>query len=1183
MTGLGKLSAAAFAAALSCAAFAEGDVPRYDVPKARKAPVVDGVIDRGEYDGAMTVKGVANYRLAKFAGKEPKIDDRAVECAITWDDGFIYFASRSEVPGGKPVVANSRLNPIHGDSVELWISPPEAARVGEFARFGQFQLIVDSSGRVKGMQSNPGYGLPARKWKVDSVRVGNCLHDGLWDVEIAVPASAFGAEKIPAGEWRLLPCRNLRSEPSVQTTFVPFAEVGGYSVDAGYPVFTFAESGKPTVLGGAAELFQRGVPVPVPGNITVKVRVSSDVPPNKYRRIFSTMFRGSGYLGLQQTAAHDFRQNLGLFYHATDRKAFKNFTSGKLPEKGEEYVYSANIAKDRIEIYGDGQLLGSVTPDIELKSGDLGDFHLFGGVRDGLEILSAEVAGRNLSSEEIKAAAVGDKGVAGTVRWCPSERLFAAELSIPAEIAEKGVEAVVKGPDGKTVASWTLPRDGTFATVGSGRRRMLVVHDKLVMSAMPPAGKCRIEVSVKGESKPSIEKEFLSKEYEWFHTKVGTADIVLPGFKPIKVDGRKVCVVQREYAIGDNGLPAQMVSMGRPILAAPVALFAERDGKTVEISGGALSAIRRVSDTKAEYSSAGKVGVKGRVEQDGLVILDLTLPAKSSAERIYMDIPLKAEFADLYHAAGEGLRSNPAGDIPSGTGRVFGSRSIPQSHVENFIPYCWIGTDDRGVLYAADCDRGWIHVKDRDAVEVIRDDSGDVRIRLNLVNAPYEGASPRHIELALQATPVKPMPDGWRGWADTYYDRTCTRAMRNLASTPTWSAFQVGMARYPTFGDFEVVRKLDEAVRTGKIDKPWVSNWIERCWTAYEKTPELVRWIKIKPSREAARTTLVNHVNGQFHMAASLHGKPNPTLYYYTCDCDPNHGLYELDAMADEWGAHSHVFGSYQDYAIYYLDKMIEAGMRGVYDDNAYFWCNYDWVAGRAWIDEKGEVHPSLSLWALREFCRRQVVVMVERGIDPWLTIHHTNANILPAIAFATNTMGMEWKYGNSEYQDRYTPGYMRAVNQGLQGGFYPTSLEGIFNTKSAEEKAWLSRTMFAAFLPHEIHPTLQHTCDWRGYCKLMDRMMAFGINEKDCVYTAYWDKANPVKNPDRDVLVSVYRRGKKLILAMGSFADGDRKLSLGFPGKVKGAVNLENGTQVDISNFTLKKRDFAVAEVELQ
>jgi len=174
-----------------------------------------------------------------------------------------------------------------------------------------------------------------------------------------------------------------------------------------------------------------------------------------------------------------------------------------------------------------------------------------------------------------------------------------------------------------------------------------------------------------------------------------------------------------------------------------------------------------------------------------------------------------------------------------------------------------------------------------------------------------------------------------------------------------------------------------------------------------------------------------------------------------------------------------------------------------------------------------------------REFARRQIVAMLEAGVrEPWLTVHHTNANILPILSFATNTMGMEDKYGSSsgqdDWQNRWPRDYIRAVNQGLQAGVFPTSIEGPFYDKT--DRTRLTRTMLATLLPHEVQPTLSQTCDTDLMKRVLGIRQAFGIGAADCVYAAYYDGANPVVQADPDVLVSTYGRGTRALLVIGSY-----------------------------------------------
>ena len=98
------------------------------------------------------------------------------------------------------------------------------------------------------------------------------------------------------------------------------------------------------------------------------------------------------------------------------------------------------------------------------------------------------------------------------------------------------------------------------------------------------------------------------------------------------------------------------------------------------------------------------------------------------------------------------------------------------------------------------------------------------------------------------------------------------------------------------------------------------------------------------------------------------------------------------------------------------------------------------------------------------------------------------------------------------------------------------------------------------------------------------------GIGADDCVYTAYWDAANPIACSDKDVLVSVYRRGGRFLAVCGSWADGDREVELsmnpGILGKLGSAKNAETGEAIPASGgkvrFRIAKHDLALVELRL-
>lgn len=1198
-------------AALACVAYAgtggatakrtaaeDGVAPAVDVPFAAAAPTIDGIAAPGEWDISFRVIGAGT-----------PVDARMAEIRLSWDERRLYILSRSETaPRGRLETSAGSLpgtdRIVMDDSVELWFDPPkEMRRADEAKRFGSFQMIVNHKGDTYGRHHSPGYGLPARDWRLDDVKMAWTVTNDVWTLEMAIPASAFGLRKFAPCELPLLAVRNFRLQSGRQAPFL--RPGGGFAESTSYPKMRLSRSARPHTLDrrppnaprfawntpeanvaadagatGVRHGVVKGVKIPVPGSFVMRVNTMPNAEKKGYRRYFSTEFRPSGYLGFQEDANNG-RTMLFFAHHFKDVPPLNKRL--KCPAPRSEAVVAVNFEPRRISYYLNGIRQGETDLTVDISEVALGDLVL-GGERD-VDVKDWTLYRRTLSDGEVKELSQGDSPIAGTLAWYPSLNALVADVTCNAERlkgADLAWSVTRRGGsmDAAPVAKGTLPLAGGYP---SGALTLL--RKVLPLGVELAEGDYVASLMRSGETDAILEKEFSVRKYAWFKTGLGKEDRLLPGFTPVEADGDTLRCVGRRYVIGANGFPSSVVADGEQILAAPVALHAEKDGRRWMIQGGsAKPRLCRVSDTRAEYSSAAAgYSVSGSLEQDGLLRFTIDFADVAAADRIWLEIPLKGRYATLYHACGEGVRANPAGFVPKGNGVVFKSRDIPQTHVSNFIPYCWVGTDTRGLAYAADTDLGWAHSGSRDAVELHRAANGDVSIVLNLLNDAKKVAG-RRIELALMASPVKPMPKGWRGWSDGFGYRG-TRTARCLAAPLYWGNYTGWAARYPAWGDFAYVRKLREAIDTGRIDNAYLERWIDRvCGDASSETA----WVNGKDP-ESARKTVSAHTWSAFHTARSLHGQPDPILYFYTCDADSAKPLAEYVAFRDEWENCKVAIPSYADYAIWNLDRMLEAGMGGIYDDNTFICCNFNWATGEAKVDESGTVHPSFGIWNSREYRRRQANVLVSRGRFPWITVHHTNGNILPALGFAANSMGMEWKYGTSDFQTRFTPDYIRAVCQGLQGGLFPTALDGITGFSGAEkrpDRIRVTRTMLASLLVHEVRPVLQRGSDAKTIIDVMNRLMDFGIDAEDCEYTAYWNDANPVICTDSDVLVSVYRRGARLLAVCGSWADGDRDVALSLrSGEIRSAKNAETDASLSVADgkvhFSLRKNDLALLEIQ--
>jgi hypothetical protein len=499
---------------------------------------------------------------------------------------------------------------------------------------------------------------------------------------------------------------------------------------------------------------------------------------------------------------------------------------------------------------------------------------------------------------------------------------------------------------------------------------------------------------------------------------------------------------------------------------------------------------------------------------------------------------------------------------------------------EPFKSLVWFGNHDKGFLWFCGSERNWSPQDQAQRPSALTASATDKEVTFKTVpvSAPYSIQSPVTYTFGFFATPVRPMPEGWRGWSDGFGFKG-TRIARCLISPPYWGSYISYLGRYPAFEDFTYIKKIVETKNTGVIDQEFVKLWIERLGKAtLSETP----WLK-----SAGQAFAVNHTNAAFGIAKSLYPvRNNAVIYPYTCNYDSAAKLPEFMVFQDEWSKpQAHVFKSFSDYAIYYLNEMLECVLNGVYNDNTFFAANFNWVTGNAYIDDQGTVRPSLGLWRSRDYHKRQLTLMVERGLNPWITVHNTNANILPTLSFATNSMGMEWKYGSQDFQERFTPDYIRAVNQGRQGGFFPTVLDGIIEKDSAK-RTWATRTMLAALLPHEVRPTAPRQCDALLYQKIHDLMYQFGIAEPDCQFYAYWNTESPVITNDSKLLVSAYQRGKKMLLVCGSYTGNITARITINRGILKSVKNLETGTVLEIEKnmivFSMNKHDFALLEAEL-
>ena len=172
------------------------------------------------------------------------------------------------------------------------------------------------------------------------------------------------------------------------------------------------------------------------------------------------------------------------------------------------------------------------------------------------------------------------------------------------------------------------------------------------------------------------------------------------------------------------------------------------------------------------------------MEFDGLIMMKLKYGPEASQspllDSLQLDIPIRQENARLYIAHPDAVYGMKCGEFPQKKGIIFNSKDDlrNQRMLGTFTPYLWVGDMDRGFCWAAESDQGWITDDQKACLDVERRDR-DIVLRFHFVGKPSRIDRTRTIVFGLQASPVKPVANKWRGvWAPLQSTSACSRRAR---------------------------------------------------------------------------------------------------------------------------------------------------------------------------------------------------------------------------------------------------------------------------------------------------------------------------------------------------------------------------------------------------------------------
>lgn len=663
---------------------------------------------------------------------------------------------------------------------------------------------------------------------------------------------------------------------------------------------------------------------------------------------------------------------------------------------------------------------------------------------------------------------------------------------------------------------------------------------------------------------------FERKVFEWEHNTLGLSRKVIPPFTPLEVKGREVVAVLRSHAMNDFGLWDQVNARGEPILAAPIRLKVNADKNASSeanfyaIEPSKLRFVERSADrvrTQASLSGGpGRATIQSEFDYDGMmkVTLELTPRSNDEIQSLSLHIPVKDELATLMHVNVDGVLANYSGKVPDGQGVVWdSSKTVRSSSYGTWVPYVWVGGPERGICIFSDTDRDRVLDDNRPALDLVRKD-GVLTLRVHFINTPTKLTRSHRIVFGLQATPVKPRPEGWRRWS-FYGGYTNTQEIVLHASGTVWGAASDAHDVYPRDGDFTILRKFQEARLTGKPDWEFIKQWMEK-----SKAAGIGNWNAVQGGMSAMRPGVL----------AMLH-------------LDIRNGASEINKYFPD-GFTMEPVASYRDCALFYIHKMLACGMDGVTLDEAYLRPNFDTISSDAYRRADGNIQPSMGLFSLRELTKRIAVLSAEMGKPCYSVVNRTNSDVVPARSFAT--IGIDWftNWSATDYQDRFTPEYILAESTGLQDGLVPMVVGGIV-TADENEKLRLSRTEFGVATVHEIK--IWNDGRTAGLAKAYQALYDFGYGLPDCSVYPYWERGQPVsiEGPPSKALV-LGRAGKVLVLVTdwshsgGGFTLAPDRQKLGLKINFT-ARDAETGDALKVTGdrirLSIPKHDFRMVIIE--
>ncbi len=614
-----------------------------------------------------------------------------------------------------------------------------------------------------------------------------------------------------------------------------------------------------------------------------------------------------------------------------------------------------------------------------------------------------------------------------------------------------------------------------------------------------------------------------------------------------KSDRFSLDVWGRSYDFDKSPLPTKITTQGQNLLYAPIKLvpvFGEESEEWKDFS--ALSYYE--DEEKAIFitsQTAGNIILNSAVtvEYDGFVKIDLKVMSYWSFVEenipkltgLYMDIPVKKEYASLMHYWPNDRQSIIPLNNVMNSGKTV-DMEFP------FKPYISLGNNEVGLgVFCGESVRNFM-LDDEDKCISIADMGEYINIRLRFLDYMPENwqgrrdkwtktLKPLTYTIGFQATPVKPMRTG----DDVYKITTMAKSnafqetgvidydyLEKMKSTGVkWLVLHEAWAVIQNFGmsyNEEILKKYIEECHARDI-KVMV-------YFGYEYSTYHPEW------NEKSEEYLIKTVDGEF--TGGWQRLPHQRAF-----------------MACYNGGYSDVMIERVKYV------MDELGVDGIYTDGTYVpWECANTAHGCGYTDKKGELHTTFPILAVREHVKKLYEEVHKRGgiIDT----HQSSCCIMPTLSFCDsyfdgeNIQPMLKKEDMSFLNmDAFRAEYM-GYNFGIPANFLAYS----------NEMRPIS-TLYALSLLHNVHcrPAAKDIDYVSFVWKIFDE---YKLN--DAKWYPYW-RNELVKTEGETAYVSCYEGETGLVAVAAYFSKENGEMVVIVPENSKSVKNLITGEVYRVEN----------------